>query len=167
MCLTCPVAGDCLARRAGLQDTLPIVAPRPAPLEVAEACVAVVRDGRVLMVRRGSGSLWDGFWEFPTIHLSGPDPAGRGPVDGRPVDLAEGLGRLTGIRASIGPVARTVRFGVTNHRVTLEAHPAEWLEGEPTPGPGLVEFAWEPVESLNRHTLSSATRRLVAWLGQK
>jgi A/G-specific adenine glycosylase len=167
LCLACPVANECVSRKLGVQDRIPVAVAKTPPKEVSEACVLVTRGEKLLIVKRGAGRLWEHFWEFPTIHVAGSDPAGRGLAESQTVDLAEGLRRLTGIRASIGPVARTVRFGVTNHRVTLEAHPAEWLEGEPTPGPGLVEFAWEPVESLNRHTLSSATRRLVAWLGQK
>jgi hypothetical protein len=58
----------------------------------------------------------------------------------------------------------TIRYGVTNHRVTLEGRSANWLEGEPTPGFGLVEATWEKIEALDRYTLSSATRRLVAWM---
>ncbi len=42
MCLTCPVAGDCLARQRGRQDAIPVVTPKRRPLEVSEACVAVV-----------------------------------------------------------------------------------------------------------------------------
>jgi A/G-specific adenine glycosylase len=162
MCLTCPVAADCLARRAGLQDALPVVAPRPAPLEVAEACVAVVHDGRVLVVHRGSGSLWDGFWELPTIHLSGPDPARRS--FSAPVALAEGARRITGVSATVGPVAHTVRFGVTKHRVTLHVHLARRIEGEPRPGSGFTGAMWANLAELSALTLGSATRRVVAWL---
>src|SRR5437867_2193886 len=80
---------------------------KPAPLAVTEACAMVVRGGRLLIVRRGPGRLWAGFWEFPTIHLAGADPAGRS--FGIPVDLAEGVRRLTGIEARIGPALRTIR----------------------------------------------------------
>ncbi len=162
LCLACPVAGDCQARALGLQDRLPVTAPRVPPKEVAEACALVARDGRYLLVKRASGRLWEHFWEFPTIHRSGPDPAGRS--FGEDVELAEGVARLAGVRAEVGPVARTIRFGVTTHRVTLDAHPARWLEGEPSPGPGLVAAAWVPPEDFGRHALGAATRRIVAGL---
>ena len=50
-----------------------------------EAAAVVGRRGQVLIVQRGLGGLWEQFWEFPTIHLEGVDPAGRslGP-GGRP-----------------------------------------------------------------------------------
>jgi A/G-specific adenine glycosylase len=161
-CLVCPVAADCLARARGLQDTLPVVADRAAPLEVAEACALVVREGRILVVQRGPVGLWGGFWEFPTIHLSGADPAGRSFGDA--VDLAEGVRRLTGVEARVGPAVKTVRFGVTKHRVTLSAHGAEGIGGDPTPGPGLARVAWEGPEALADRPFGKAGRQLLAWL---
>ncbi len=163
LCLACPVAGDCRARALGLQDRIPVAAPRVAPKLVSEASVLVSRGGKFLIVKRGPGGLWEHFWEFPTVHVAGADPAARSL--GEAVDLAEGVRRLAGVRASVGPRAKTVRFGVTTHRVTLDVHPAAWVEGEATPGPGLVDVAWEPVDALGRYTLGSATRRIVAWMG--
>ena len=164
LCLACPVASECLSRKLGVQDAIPKIVAKTPPKELAEACLLVDRDGKLLIVKRGKGRLWEDFWEFPTVHLAGPDPAGRGWVEGGSLDLNEGLSRLTGIKARIGPIARTIRFGVTSHRVTLEVHHADWLEGEPITGPGLVETAWEPVEGLSRYTLSSSTRKILAWL---
>jgi A/G-specific adenine glycosylase len=150
LCLACPVSGDCLSRKLGVQDRIPVASPKVPPKVVTEACAMVERGGAFLIVKRASGRLWEHFWEFPTIHLAGADPASRSTSG---VELTEGVFRLTGIRASIGPVAKTVRFGVTNHRVTLEAHA------------GLVDAAWEPLETLGRHAMSSSNRQLVAWLG--
>jgi A/G-specific adenine glycosylase len=164
LCLACPVATECLSRKLGVQDQIPLAVAKAPPKAVSEACLVVVREGKLLIVKRGKGRLWEDFWEFPTVHLHGPDPAGRGFPAAGDVDLARELTRLTGLSARVGPVSKTVRFGVTTHRVTLDAHLAEWSEGEPEPGPGLVEAAWEPLEALGRYTLSSATRRLVAWL---
>ena len=162
MCLTCPVAADCRARQAGRQDTLPLIAPRPAPLEVSEACAVAVDAGRVLVVKRGPGVLWEGFWEFPTIHLAGPDPARRSFAG--PVALAEGVRRIAGVSTSVGPIATTLKFGVTKHRVTLDVHLARRLDGQPRPGTGHVEARWATVEELASLTMGSATRRVVAWL---
>ena len=169
MCLICPVSRDCRARELGRQDSLPIKAPRLPPLAVAEAAALVARGDRVLIVRRGPGRLWAGFWEFPTIHLDGADPAGRS--FGEPVDLAEGVRRLAGVRAAIGPVVRTIRFGVTKHRVELTAHAGIALDSDPgadpIPGPGLDRAAWERPETLAEHPFSSAGRRLAAWVADR
>ncbi len=100
-CLICPIAGDCRARALGIQDELPVVTAKPPPLESFEAAVLVERDRKILIVQRGEGGLWEGFWEFPTLHLSGADPAGRVFADAS-VDLAEGVRRLTGVRVDVG-----------------------------------------------------------------
>lgn len=161
-CLVCPIARDCLARREGKQDQLPVTTSKPVAQAGAEASAVVRRgDGRVLIVRRGTGRLWAGFWEFPTAHVSGADPAGRA-LPGAP-DLAGAVETLTGIRAEMGPASRTVRYGVTRYRMTLTAHPGAERGGDPAPGPGLDEVLWERVEALRRHPFGSAQRRVLAW----
>jgi A/G-specific adenine glycosylase len=112
------------------------------------------------MIRRRPPGLWSGFWEFPTIHKGGADPAGRG--FGEPVDLADGVERLTGIRIRPGDLARTLTFGVTKHRVTLDVYKATATPAEPTPGPGFSEARWIEPGGLPDLTLSSATRRVAS-----
>jgi A/G-specific adenine glycosylase len=163
-CLLCPLSALCGARKLGLQDQLPVIASKPPPLAVSEACALVVREGLLLTVRRKAEGLWAGFWEFPTIHLEGADPAGRS--FGEPVGLAEGIERLTGIRAKIGPMVRTLTYSVTRHRVELRVHRAEGLSGRPRPGPGLVEVRWVAPSDLSTLTFGSAARRLIQWLDQ-
>jgi A/G-specific adenine glycosylase len=165
MCLVCPVASDCRARVLGVQDVIPVLTPKPPPLDVSEACALVARGGRLLIVQRAPGRLWEGFWEFPTIHLAGADPAGRS--FGEPVDLADGVRRLSGVRARVGPVVQTVRFGVTKHRVRLDAHSAIGLSSDLTPGPGLVRAAWVAPDALGNYPFGSAGRRLAAWLTKR
>lgn len=161
-CLVCPVAADCQARLQGIQDDLPVTAPKPPPLAVAEACALAFRNGRVLIVQRGPGGLWDGFWEFPTIHLNGADPGCRS--FGAPVELAEGVRRLTGVRVKVGAIATTVRYTVTKHRVDLQAHEAIGLSEAAEPGPGLAAVRWETPEDLGDYPFGSASRKLVAWV---
>ncbi len=158
-CLFCPVATLCEARRHGLQDVIPRTTPRLAPTEVREAGAVVTRGDRYLVVQRGRGGLWEEFWEFPAIHREGPDPAGRSFDE--PVDLAEGVRRLTGITAEIGPAIATVRFGVTRYRVTLEVARGEGRPGTPRPGPGLIDARWETLEGLGALTFGSAGRRIL------
>jgi A/G-specific adenine glycosylase len=163
-CLVCPLSALCEARRIGVQDRLPLIIPKRRPEAVTEACAIIVRRGRILIVQRGTGRLWEGFWEFPTIHVAGPDPAGRRLVP--EVDLAGGVERLTGIRARIGPQALTLRYSVTHHRVTLHAHLGDAATGRATPGPGLVDVRWVEPAKLRDYTFSSAGRRLIAWISQ-
>ncbi len=162
-CLVCPVASECRARALGLQDILPTVAAKPPPLPSAEAAAIVVRSGRVLIVRRGPAKLWEGFWEFPTVHVSGADPAGRSFSDGS-IDLASGVERLTGARVAVGRLARTIHYSVTKHRVQLDAYEGEGLSEALTPGRGLDAAVWERPENLSNHPFSSAGRKLIDWV---
>jgi A/G-specific adenine glycosylase len=163
-CLVCPLATACRARRLGIQDVLPRTTPKPPPIPVREACAVVHRGGRILIVRRGLGRLWEQFWEFPTIHVAGPDPAGRS--FGEPVDLAEGVHRLTGVSADVGPPETTIRYGVTNYRVALEVCRGEARPRSAglRPGPGLIDARWAEPGQLGEFTFSSAGRRLIALL---
>jgi A/G-specific adenine glycosylase len=160
-CLVCPVAAECRSRSLGIQEQVPVLTAKPPPLDVAEACALVSRAGRWLIVQRGPGGLWEHFWEFPTIHLGGADPGGRS--FGVPLDLREGVRRLTGVDVQIGAPVMTVRYSVTRHRATLEAYRALGLSEPLTPGPGLVRAAWVSPENLADYPFGSAHRRLMAW----
>ena len=162
LCLACPVAAMCAARREGLQDRIPAAKVRKPPKDVAEACALIRRGDEYLLLRRGPGRLWEHFWEFPTVHRAGADPAGRSL--GAEMDPRPGFERLTGLVLDVGPVATTVRFGVTTHKVALEVHRAAWAGGEAAVPDGFVAAAWVAPGRIGEYTLSSATRRVLAWL---
>ena len=107
-CLVCPLSQLCRARQLGVQDRLPATTPKPPPLPVTEAAVVLMRDRRVLIVERAPGGLWERFWEFPTVHLDGVNPAGRSP--GRPGDLEEAIKRVTGLTRTHRPTQQDDRL---------------------------------------------------------
>lgn len=162
-CLVCPLARECHAHAAGLQDILPKKAAKEPPRLGEEAAVVVRRSGGlVLIVQRAAKGLWAGFWEFPTLHRGGADPAGRGPSEGQ--EIAEALRALTGIAATVAPAARTLHFGVTRHRVCLAVHPARYRAGKARPGPGLDRAIWEQPSALADYPFGSAQRGIAARL---
>ena len=161
-CLVCPLASLCRARQLGLQDRLPTKTAKPLPLPVTEAAVVLLRKGRILILERAPGGLWERFWEFPTVHLEGVNPAGR--LTGHALDLSESIRRVTGITALVSAPKKTIAYSVTKHRVKLFVHVAQALAGDEKPGPGLTQARWvEPLE-LGGYTFSSAGRRLIAWI---
>jgi A/G-specific adenine glycosylase len=161
-CLVCPLSPYCQARQLGVQDRLPVSRPKAPPLLVTEAAVVLVRNGRVLILERGPGGLWERFWEFPTVHLEGVNPASRLP--GHAGDLQEPIKRMTGITAQIGPAAKTIAYSVTKHRVKLNVHLAEARAGDLRAGPGCLDARWVEPRRLGDYTFSSPNRRLIAWL---
>ena len=100
------------------------------------------------------------------------DPPRRGrpggdDLSGKPVELAEGVKRLTGISIEPGPPVKALTYSVTNHRVKLSAYLAEARAGILKPGPGLVDARWVEPAKLGEYTFSSASRRLIAWIKQE
>ena len=136
------VAATARPRQLGVQDRLPVSRRRRHLRSVVtEAAVVLVRSGRVLILERGPGGLWEHFWEFPTVHLDGVNPAGR--PAGRAADLQEADRARHG---NHGPRSdhrgRRSLYSVTKHRVKLIVHLAEARSGETHAGPGLVEARW-------------------------
>jgi A/G-specific adenine glycosylase len=163
-CLICPLSSLCQGRRLGIHHRLPVSVTKSPPRSVTEISVIVVRRKRVLIVQRGSGGLWEQFWEFPTLHVQGANPAGR--PSSRPDDLTAGIRSLTGIDARIGRSVRAFKYSVTKHRVSLTAHVGLAFHGTTKPGPGLVDARWVRPDELSLYTFSSAGRKLIAWIKQ-
>lgn len=164
-CLVCPIAAECLARAEGIQDSLPIKTPKPPPLEGIEATAIVRRSGCLLMVQRGPSRLWEGFWEFPTIHIAGSDPAGRSFGDA--IDLGEGVRRLTGVNIAAGEAEHTIKFGVTKHRITLNVHQASDLGGEVVPAVDFKAASFVKPDDVSGLTMGSAMRRVARWANDR
>ena len=64
-CPQCPVTRFCRARAERATGSIPARAKRPAKLRIHLACVAVERQGRLLLVRRPAGTLLAGTWVLP------------------------------------------------------------------------------------------------------
>ena len=165
-CLVCPVSQDCHAREKGIQNEIPKSTPKNPPLAVSEAAALIEREGRFLVVKRAETGLWPGFWEFPTIHVSGANPAQRPSlVDKTTPDLAEGVRALTGVKVQIGSLAKTVSFAVTRHKVVLEAYRGVPIDFnvKTTSLEGCV--LWADHKALTALTFGAASRRLFPLLG--
>jgi A/G-specific adenine glycosylase len=66
LCLACPLAAGCFARREGRTTQLPTPKPGKA-LPTRATTMLVLRDGegRVLLQRRGPNGVWAGLWSLP------------------------------------------------------------------------------------------------------
>lgn len=67
-CRQCPLATHCLARGAGIQETIP--APRQGAARKRLYCAAVIIQdhlGRLAVDRRPSGGMWGGLFQAPTL----------------------------------------------------------------------------------------------------
>ncbi len=151
-CGECPLAGACVARRLGLQHSIPPRATAPAVTAVREAGVVVWRAGRVLLAQRpADASRWAGLWEFP--HGTVAEGETFESAAGR---LAE---ELAGLRVRVGPELATVRHGITRYQITLVCFEAVHESGRFRP-----EFygrgEWVLPEELASFPVSAPQRRL-------
>jgi A/G-specific adenine glycosylase len=157
-CPKCPLRGECLARREGVQDRIPRRPARPAVVEVREVCVVARDRGRVLLARRPAGGRWANMWEFPRAVLEG-----RQTHEAAARRLLESLG----LEAQLGPELMTIRYGVTRFRMTMvcleaAARAKAFRPGYYEEGRWLrpAEVAGYPVSSPQRKLAAALTRPL-------
>jgi A/G-specific adenine glycosylase len=114
-CDACPIAADCVARRAGLVDRLPERAPRRTPQRVSARAILVLDRQGVLGYRLGPEEPNAGQIDLPGGGvLASVDPA----------DLAGVIARRFGARVDVGSPVAAVRHAITCHRITLTVHAA-------------------------------------------
>lgn len=112
-CGRCPVADDCLGRRAGIAAELPVRKPPRKPTLVNAIVAVVPVDGGVLGLRVPAGEPNAGQWELP-------GPGALKSVD--EVDFGEATASRCGTRIELGPRLANIKHAITHHRITVAAH---------------------------------------------
>lgn len=64
-CATCPLSSWCQARLAGVQESLPVTAPKQSPIFITMVTGVLVHNGRILTQKRQPDDVWGNLWEFP------------------------------------------------------------------------------------------------------
>ncbi|MCX8253963.1 MAG: A/G-specific adenine glycosylase [Beijerinckiaceae bacterium] len=142
-CVLCPLAENCAARAANLQDVLPAKAVKPErPLRLGSVFY-VRRGGEVLVRTRPDKGLLGGMTEFPG---SAWDAAGDPEGAARPL--------AAGYRKLVAPV----EHGFTHFELRLVVHVAEVAAGTPAP-PGC---RWVAESGLADEALPSLMRKVAA-----
>jgi A/G-specific adenine glycosylase len=151
-CLLCPLAERCVARRAGLQETIPVRARKPEPVEVRELAVVIRRGDQVLLAQRPDQGRWAAMWEFPHTEVTG----------GSPVRL---IAALTGLAVALGDRFLQIRHGVTHHRITLDCFAARYRRGR-FRSSLYPRARWLKIGELHDLPVSAPQRRLIQALQQ-
>jgi A/G-specific adenine glycosylase len=122
-CPECPVVGECLARKLGVERERPIrAAKRAIPSRVVVAGV-LRRNGRVLIGRRPEGKLLGGLWEFP----GGKTERGETHEACLEREMREELAIVVSPGAEIG----TFDHAYTHFRVRVHALECRLIRGRP------------------------------------
>lgn len=150
-CGACPLAGSCVARRAGLQDEIPLRATPAPAVEVREAAIVVRRRSHVLLVQRPATGRWAQLWEFPHGTLA--------EGESHEAAAARVAQQLTGLNVNVGAELQTLRHGVTHHHITMVCFEAQHRAGKFLSS-FYTQARWLAPHELTAYPVSAPQRRL-------
>jgi A/G-specific adenine glycosylase len=143
-CPNCPWTEDCLARKRGIQENLPVKAPKQArPLKRGAAFVAQDRSGAVLLVKRPARGLLASMLEPPQGPWGDDFPSKSAALKQAP--FAADWKKRTGL----------VRHGFTHFELEIEVYAAEIRKRPKSEG------RWVPVAELPEVALPTVMRKIV------
>jgi A/G-specific adenine glycosylase len=143
-CGNCPLSADCLARKRGIQELLPVKAPKIAkPLKRGAAFVVSDRSGAVLLVRRPDKGLLAAMLEPPLGPWSEKFPSAKAALAQAP--FASDWKKRPGI----------VRHGFTHFELEIEVYAAALAKRPKTKG------NWVGIEKLGEVALPTVMRKVI------
>jgi A/G-specific adenine glycosylase len=148
-CEECPLTSCCQTFRRGLQAKVPAPKARPKPTSVAQAMIAVRRDGRYLLRKSPAGERWAGLWEFLRVPLSANEAAS-------PVVLERAVAALCRLTVEADPNGFELRHTVTRFRIRLHCATARYLAGTPN---GPAEYSWSRPDEFPKFAFSMPARK--------
>ena len=124
-CLVCPLARECRARRAGVEEILPRRRQRRSVQEINYLAAVVARRGKYLLRQNLERTFLKGFWEFPCVE------------DHRGADPADRFARVHGLKLKIKAIYPPCRHRITFRK--LYFHPVQASLLGPLPA---GNYAW-------------------------
>jgi A/G-specific adenine glycosylase len=148
-CQNCPWTDHCLARRRGIQETLPVKAPKMArPLKRGAAFVALDARGAVLLVKRPDKGLLAAMMEPPLGPWEDNFPSGAKALKQAP--FAAAWKKRAGL----------VRHGFTHFELEIEVYAAR-LAKRPAMKGAPAKGKWIAPERLRDVALPTVMRKIV------
>jgi A/G-specific adenine glycosylase len=143
-CPQCPWTDDCAARQRGIQEQLPVKAPKMArPLKRGAAFVAIDRTGAVLLVKRPDKGLLASMLEPPL-----------GPWDENFPSAAKALKQVP-FEGAWKKRSGVVRHGFTHFELETEVYVAHFAKRPKFAG------EWVPPDKLREVALPTVMRKIV------
>lgn len=155
-CLICPVSRFCGARQEGTVSLYPGSSRPVAARKMEQVAVALVRRGRVLLVRRPPYGLWGGLYELPSGEpMSGEDP----------VEAARRVAReQVGLEAEHWQPLDHFEHELTHRRIMFRGFHATTPHGAVRRNHYDAHVWLSPAQAAKRG-VSAATQRLLGALG--
>lgn len=154
-CPTCPLATRCRANRDGVVDRYPVRDQKAAVPEHAMVAGVVVKNGKILLVRRPDEGFLAGLWEFPGGRCHKKEAA------------SDACGRLvaeqSGLKVAVGQPVTRVRHAYTHFKITLDVLACRWESGRVRLD-GPVAFRWVRRHDLDAYPLPGAIKKVLPHL---
>ncbi|MBI5303483.1 MAG: A/G-specific adenine glycosylase [Chloroflexi bacterium] len=151
-CDACPLKRGCAARRAGIQDELPIK-QKKKPLPHHEIAVGVIwKRGKVLIARRKDDALLGGLWEFPGGHREKRESLEK--------CAAREVREELGIEIAVGEKFAEVEHAYSHFAITLHAFQCKHVRGRPR-AIGCAAFKWVAPDALSRYAFPKANLKVI------
>lgn len=171
-CHACPVAEHCCARASGRENELPHATPKPVEVALHDVCAFMHRstpEGVQVLLRRrpdedGPQSWWRGMWELPRTTINSGAKESAGDALRRLLQVELCLAPDQNIKT--GPCLKTMRHGVTHHRITLDCYVVEESDEVFVADEQAANVRWFYWHELAELALPSTMRRLLQWLEQ-
>ena len=155
-CELCPVADLCAARRADIQDKLPVrTARKPLPHHEVAAGIIFGDDGRILIAKRFPQALLGGLWEFPG--------GKQEPGETLPECLIREIREELAIEVAVGAQIIVVKHSYTHFKITLHAFVCHHTKGEPQ-AIGCAAWMWTDTDALDEFAFPRTNHKIIAAL---
>ena len=153
-CDECPIEEICPTSEQGLQEVIPVMAPKQAITPVREAAVIIQKESRVLLRQCSPQERWAGLWDFPRFEIRHQ----RGQALAR--ELQENVFQLTGLQVTTSNCLQVIKHSVTRYRITLSCYQGQ-LISPATSAEELAESAqWVQIAELEDYPLSVTGRKM-------
>jgi A/G-specific adenine glycosylase len=151
-CSLCPWQADCLARREGLQETLPVKRKRPAVRKSTQAAIVIHHRGRYFIVRRSGQRVLQDFWEFPGAELRQTENLNN--------ILVRWIQRTYGLSVDDLERFMTLKHAITVRRIELRVFHCELAPNSPS-AIKRQDCRWMRLRDMDRYPFASASRRVL------
>lgn len=148
-CLLCPLAGQCVARAAGLTSQLPGRAGKRETPHRETRMLIIVSAGRVLLEKRPPAGIWGGLWSLPECSLD--------------EDVAAFLKRRHGLTVRSSAALEPVEHGFTHYRLTI--HPLRVDCSRVTTMAGEGTATWMQWSEATSAAIPAPVKRILGGLG--
>lgn len=153
-CEECPIEEICSTCQQGLQEVIPVMAPKQAITPVREAAVIIQNQSRVLLRQCSPQERWAGLWDFPRFEIRHQ----RGQALAR--ELEENVFQLTGLQVTTSNCLKVIKHSVTRYRITLSCYQGQLISPTISEEELADRAKWVQIAELEDYPLSVTGRKM-------